>query len=78
VPGGEQSSVEEQIGTCGAHLHSRPTTTQNTTIEDGCLWFFMSAKSDYVADIAAQVVNMIPQAFRILWNLGNDAEPFVG
>lgn len=34
------------------HLHSRPMTTQNKSInEDNTLWFFMSRKSDPVADI---------------------------
>jgi general stress protein 26 len=34
------------------HLHSRPMTTQNKTLEsDGSLWFFMSRKGDPVADI---------------------------
>ena len=35
------------------HLHARPMTTQNTSVdEDGSLWFFMSRHSDVVADIA--------------------------
>lgn len=35
------------------HLHSRPMTTQNGAIdEDSSLWFFMSARSEVVADIA--------------------------
>ena len=34
------------------HLHSRPMTTQNRSIEnDNSLWFFMSRKGDPVADI---------------------------
>lgn len=34
------------------HLHSRPMTTQNQSIdEDNTLWFFMSRQSDPVADI---------------------------
>jgi general stress protein 26 len=34
------------------HLHSRPMTTQNKKIdEDDRLWFFMSRKSDPVADL---------------------------
>ena len=33
------------------NMHSRPMTTQNTTMDDGCLWFFMSAKGEPVADI---------------------------
>ncbi len=36
------------------HLHSRPMTTQNKTLgSKGSLWFFMSRKSDPVADIEA-------------------------
>ena len=36
------------------HLHSRPMTTQNGSNErGGVLWFFMSRKSDPVADIAS-------------------------
>ena len=36
------------------HLHSRPMTTQNKTIdEDRSLWFFMSRKSDPVDDLIA-------------------------
>ena len=35
------------------HLHSRPMTTQNGKIdEDTSLWFFMSRRSEIVADIA--------------------------
>ena len=38
------------------HLHSRPMTTQNSSIEsDESLWFFMSKKGDPVADILADV-----------------------
>lgn len=34
------------------HLHSRPMTTQNKSInEDNTLWFFMSRKSDPVAEM---------------------------
>jgi general stress protein 26 len=34
------------------HLHSRPMTTQNSTLdEDSSLWFFMSRKSDPVANL---------------------------
>lgn len=34
------------------HLHSRPMTTQNKSInEDNTLWFFMSRKSEPVADL---------------------------
>jgi general stress protein 26 len=36
------------------HLHSRPMTTQNGKIdEDSSLWFFMSRRSEVIADIAA-------------------------
>jgi len=36
------------------HLHSRPMTTQNRSIEsDDSLWFFMSRKGDPVADLTA-------------------------
>ncbi len=36
------------------HLHSRPMTTQNSKVdEDDSLWFFMSRKSEPVADLAA-------------------------
>jgi general stress protein 26 len=39
-------------GNGNGHLHSRPMTTQNKTLEsDGSLWFFMSRKGDPVADI---------------------------
>lgn len=35
------------------HLHSRPMTTQNRAIdEDNTLWFFMSRRSDPVADFS--------------------------
>lgn len=42
------------------HLHSRPMTTQNTTVdEDDSLWFFMSRKGDPFADLAVDpVVNV--------------------
>lgn len=42
------------------HMHSRPMTTQNTALdEDDSLWFFMSNRSDPVADLAAEpVVNV--------------------
>ena len=42
------------------HLHSRPMTTQNTCVdEDASLWFFMSRRSEPVADLAADpVVNI--------------------
>lgn len=33
------------------HLHSRPMTTQNKDLDEGRLWFFMSRRSDPVADI---------------------------
>lgn len=37
------------------HLHSRPMTTQNKQIdEDDRLWFFMSRRSDPVADLATE------------------------
>ena len=36
------------------HLHSRPMTTQNSSLdEDSQLWFFMSRKGDPVADLLA-------------------------
>jgi general stress protein 26 len=43
------------------HLHSRPMTTQNRSIdEDASLWFFMSRRGDAVADIAAEpAVNIV-------------------
>ena len=42
------------------HLHSRPMTTQNSSVdEDESLWFFMSHRGDPVADLAAEpVVNV--------------------
>ena len=42
------------------HLHSRPMTTQNTSVDqDESLWFFMSHKGDPVAELAAEpVVNV--------------------
>ena len=48
-------------GAHGEHLHSRPMTTQNSTIdEDSSLWFFMSRKGDPVADLGADpVVNIV-------------------
>lgn len=37
------------------HLHSRPMTTQNTSVdEDSSLWFFMSRRSEPVADLASE------------------------
>ncbi|MEP7295717.1 MAG: pyridoxamine 5'-phosphate oxidase family protein [Burkholderiales bacterium] len=37
------------------HLHSRPVTTQNSTLdEDTTLWFFMSRRGDPVADLLAE------------------------
>ena len=37
------------------HLHSRPMTMQNTTLDaDDSLWFFMSRMSDPVAELAAE------------------------
>ena len=43
------------------HLHSRPMTTQNSKLdEDSNLWFFMSRKSEPVADLAADsTVNVV-------------------
>ncbi len=43
------------------HLHSRPMTTQNSKLdEDSNLWFFMSRKSEPVADLAADpIVNVV-------------------
>ncbi len=32
------------------HLHSRPMTTQNKSLDDDCLWFFMSRSSDPVSE----------------------------
>lgn len=42
------------------HLHSRPMTTQNTSLdEDASLWFFMSRDSEAVTDLASDgVVNI--------------------
>ncbi|MEO7057439.1 MAG: pyridoxamine 5'-phosphate oxidase family protein, partial [Caldimonas sp.] len=37
------------------HLHSRPMTMQNTSIDDDdSLWFFLSRKSDAVEDLDAE------------------------
>ena len=37
------------------HLHARPMTTQNKTLDaDKSLWFFMSRKSDPVDDLKAE------------------------
>jgi general stress protein 26 len=37
------------------HLHSRPMTMQNTSLDaDDSLWFFMSRKGDPVAELAAE------------------------
>ena len=37
------------------HLHSRPMTTQNSKLdEDSNLWFFMSKKSEPVADLGSE------------------------
>ena len=37
------------------HLHSRPMTTQNTSVEDdSSLWFFMSRGSEPVADLCRE------------------------
>lgn len=43
------------------HLHSRPMTTQNSSLdEDANLWFFMSRKGDPVADLLADsTVNVV-------------------
>ena len=43
------------------HLHSRPMTTQNSSLdEDASLWFFMSLKGDPVADLLADsTVNVV-------------------
>jgi general stress protein 26 len=43
------------------HLHSRPMTTQNSSVdEDTSLWFFMSLKGDPVDDVmAAPTVNVV-------------------
>jgi len=42
------------------HLHSRPMTTQNASVDaDDSLWFFMSRRGDPVADLVAEpVVNV--------------------
>ena len=37
------------------HLHSRPMTTQNSSLdEDSNLWFFMSRRGDPVADLTTE------------------------
>jgi len=36
------------------HLHSRPMTTQNKTMLDDKLWFFMSAKGDTAQEVTQQ------------------------
>lgn len=36
------------------HLHSRPMTTQDTGLEGGSLWFFMSRHGGPVADLMAE------------------------
>jgi len=36
------------------HLHSRPMTTQNKTMPDDKLWFFMSVKGGAVQELAQQ------------------------
>ncbi len=43
------------------HLHSRPMTTQNSSIdEDSSLWFFMARDDDPVADLTADpTVNLV-------------------
>ena len=43
------------------HLHSRPMTMQNTMLDtDDSLWFFMSRKSDPIAEIAAEPSVNVP------------------
>ena len=51
------------------HLHSRPLTTQNSELdENSSLWFFVSRRSDTVADIAAQ-----PQVNVVYADPGDDS-----
>lgn len=45
------------------HLHARPMTTQNTSMEeDASLWFFMPRDSDPVADLMADRVVSVAYA----------------
>jgi len=37
------------------HLHSRPMVTQNKTMRDDKLWFFMSANGESAQELAYQV-----------------------
>jgi general stress protein 26 len=60
------------------HLHARPMTTQNSRLdEDSSLWFFMSRKSEPVADIledpAVNVVYADPGADSYVSVSGNAA-----
>jgi len=42
-------------GHANGHLHSRPMTMQNTTLDsDDSLWLFLSRKSDPVAELAVE------------------------
>ncbi len=43
------------------HLHSRPMTTQNSSLDDDSnLWFFMSRGSEPVADLSVEpIVNVV-------------------
>lgn len=45
----------------GGHLHARPMTTQNRSVdEDASLWFFMARSGEPVADLTADpVVNVV-------------------
>jgi len=36
------------------YLHSRPMTTQNTDLDDGSFWFFMSRKGGPVTELAQE------------------------
>ena len=49
------------------HLHSRPMTTQNKTMLDDKLWFFMSVKGDTAQDLTQQ-----PQVNISYADTGND------
>ena len=50
------------------HLHSRPMTTQNASVEDdNSLWFFMSRGSESVADLCREGSVNVAYA-----DLGND------
>jgi general stress protein 26 len=60
------------------HLHSRPMTTQNSALdEDSSLWFFMSRKSDPVANLlhdpAVNVAYADPSKDRYVSVSGNAA-----